>query len=68
MKYDILATGSKGNCTAIQSENNKEIILLDAGISFKRIKEGLLDSSFLNIKGGDFSNVRVNCYTSHEHS
>ncbi len=38
MKFIILASGSKGNSTLIIS-NNQELLLIDAGISYKEIKE-----------------------------
>ena len=39
MQINILASGSKGNCTLIQTENTK--ILIDAGISTTKIKNSL---------------------------
>lgn len=36
-----LSSGSKGNCTLIR--NNDELILIDCGISFKKLKEKLLE-------------------------
>lgn len=38
MKFIILASGSKGNSTLVIGEN-KHLLLIDAGISFKEIKE-----------------------------
>ena len=38
MKFIILASGSKGNSTLIISDK-KELLLIDAGISYKEIKE-----------------------------
>lgn len=38
MKFIILASGSKGNSTLVISENN-DLLLIDAGISFKEIKD-----------------------------
>ena len=38
MKFIILASGSKGNSTLIIS-NKQELLLIDAGISYKEIKE-----------------------------
>jgi len=40
MKVQILASGSKGNCTYIETKNSK--VLIDVGISYQRIKEELL--------------------------
>ena len=45
MKVIILASGSKGNATYIETSNAK--ILIDAGISYKRIYEGLLKHNIL---------------------
>ena len=39
MKIQVLASGSKGNCTYIETANTK--ILIDCGISFLRIKNEL---------------------------
>ena len=38
MKFIILASGSKGNSTLIISNKN-DLLLIDAGISYKEIKE-----------------------------
>lgn len=50
MKVLQIASGSKGNCTYIQSDNAK--ILLDCGISKKRVEEALAKNNF-NLKGLD---------------
>lgn len=39
MRIQVLASGSKGNCTYIESHNTK--ILIDAGINYTRIKKEL---------------------------
>lgn len=39
MKVQVLASGSKGNCTYIETKNSK--VLIDVGISYQRIKEEL---------------------------
>ena len=39
MKIQILASGSKGNSTFIESNNTR--ILIDAGINYTRIKKSL---------------------------
>ena len=39
MKIQVLASGSKGNCTYINSNNTK--ILIDAGINYTRLKNEL---------------------------
>ena len=43
MRIKTLASGSSGNCTLIASGDS--VILIDAGISAKRIEEGLKESS-----------------------
>mgnify|MGYP003322350628 CR=1 FL=1 len=45
MKVIILGSGSKGNATYIETKEAK--ILIDAGISYKRIYEGLLKHNIL---------------------
>lgn len=54
MKVCILASGSSGNCTYIQVNNHN--ILIDAGISFKEIKEKL-DS--IDVKIEDIDTILV---------
>lgn len=39
IKFKILASGSKGNCTLVETDNTK--FLIDAGISYQRIKHEL---------------------------
>lgn len=39
MRIQVLASGSKGNCTYVESKNTK--ILIDAGINYNRIKKEL---------------------------
>ena len=39
MKVQVLASGSKGNCTYIETENTK--LLIDAGINYPRLKNEL---------------------------
>ena len=59
MRFTSIASGSSGNCTYIGSNNTH--ILVDVGISKKRIEEGLnkLDLSFSDISG---------IFVTHEHS
>ncbi len=45
MKIIILASGSKGNCTYIETDQAK--ILIDAGISYKRLQELLLGNGII---------------------
>lgn len=55
MKLKILASGSSGNCYLL--ENETEILIIEAGISFKRIQEGI-----------DFNTSKVvGCLVTHEH-
>lgn len=51
----VLASGSSGNCYIIQA--GEEILLLECGINFKNIKQGL---------GFDLSKVK-GCLVTHEH-
>lgn len=51
MKYYVLASGSRGNCTAIVNDNN-EILLIDCGISILDIKKRM------NQVGLDFENIK----------
>ncbi len=39
MYFNIIASGSKGNCTVVVS--HKTVILIDMGITFKRLEEGM---------------------------
>ncbi|MBR5816449.1 MAG: MBL fold metallo-hydrolase, partial [Anaerotignum sp.] len=48
MEFCTIASGSSGNCTYIGSEHTK--ILIDAGISGKKIEEGLAE---LKLTGSD---------------
>ncbi len=59
MKVCSLASSSKGNCTLVYNE--KEIIIVDMGISVKELEEKLLR---LNL---DFQNI-IGVIVSHEHS
>lgn len=59
MQLYSIASGSSGNC--IYAGTDKEGVLFDAGISFKRIKEGL------EVQGLSLENIRAICIT-HEHS
>ena len=59
MRFVSIASGSSGNCIYAGTENTH--VLIDAGISAKRIEKGL---SELGIKPGELSGI---CIT-HEHS
>lgn len=59
MRLVSIASGSSGNCIYVGSENTH--ILIDAGISNKRIEQGLND---IGIKGGELDGI----FITHEHS
>lgn len=59
MRFVSIASGSSGNCIYIGSENTH--ILVDAGISNKRIEQGLNE---IGLKGSDIDAVVI----THEHS
>ena len=59
MRMMNIASGSSGNCTYIGTENTH--ILIDAGISNKRIEEGLKAAG---LSGKDLSGILI----THEHS
>lgn len=59
MRLVSIASGSSGNCIYIGSEDTH--ILVDAGISNKRIEQGL---NAIGVTGGDLSGVVI----THEHS
>ncbi|QVK17904.1 MBL fold metallo-hydrolase [Mycoplasmatota bacterium] len=59
MKITVLASGSKGNCTLIETEQNK--FLIDIGISYKALKNKL---SEVNVEVEDIDAI----FITHEHS
>ncbi|MBR6399604.1 MAG: MBL fold metallo-hydrolase [Firmicutes bacterium] len=59
IQFATIASGSKGNCIYIGTENTK--ILIDAGISGKKAEQGL---SELGIKGEEIDAV----FVTHEHN
>ena len=59
MRLVSIASGSSGNCTYIGSD--KTHILVDAGISNKRIEQGLKE---IGLKGNELGGVII----THEHS
>ena len=59
MRFIILASGSKGNSTLVINEK-EELLLIDAGISYKEIKEKI------NRYGYDINNV-THVLITHEH-
>ena len=59
MRFVSIASGSSGNCIYAGTDNTH--ILIDAGISAKRIEKGLFE---VGLKPGELSGI---CIT-HEHS
>lgn len=59
MRLVSIASGSSGNCTYIGSENTH--LLVDAGISNKRIEQGLNE---IGVKGSELNGIVL----THEHS
>ena len=59
MRLCSIASGSSGNCIYIGSNNTH--LLIDTGISKKRIDEGLAE---LGLRGEDISGILI----THEHS
>ena len=59
MRMVSIASGSSGNCIYIGSDNTH--LLVDAGVSNKRIQEGLND---IGLTGSDVTGILV----THEHS
>jgi phosphoribosyl 1,2-cyclic phosphodiesterase len=57
MRFSVLASGSDGNCTFIDSETK---VLIDAGISYKRI------SKELDVLGFDIAEIDA-VFITHEH-
>lgn len=58
MKVIVIASGSKGNCTYV--EDNGQAILIDAGISYKRVREA--------IDGYQLSGIPMGILITHEHN
>ncbi len=59
LNFCSLYSGSSGNCLFVENENTK--VLIDAGVSLKKIEEGLKK---LNLNGYDIDAIMV----THEHS
>lgn len=59
MRFVSIASGSSGNCVYIGSDRTH--LLVDAGISGKRIEQGLNE---IGIKGGELTGILI----THEHS
>ena len=59
MRFVSIASGSSGNCIYVGTENTH--ILVDAGISNKRIEQGLNE---IGVKGSELDGIVI----THEHS
>ena len=59
LNFCSLYSGSSGNCSFVESENTR--LLIDAGVSLKKIEEGL---DLLNIPSSSLNGILV----THEHS
>ena len=59
MRFVSIASGSSGNCIYVGSDNSH--LLIDAGISGKRIEQGLNE---IGIKGTELDGILI----THEHS
>ncbi len=59
LKFATVASGSKGNCIYVGSEHTN--ILIDAGLSGKKVEEGLSD---LELTGNDIDAI----FVTHEHN
>lgn len=59
MRLVSIASGSSGNCIYVGSDNSH--ILVDAGISNKRIEQGLNE---IGLKGSELDGIVI----THEHS
>ena len=59
MKFNIVSSGSKGNCTLIKYKDS--VICIDMGISQSRFEDGLkeINSSYANIKGFIFTHAHT---------
>lgn len=61
MKFKVLASGSKGNCTVIISEEAK--IIIDMGISYQTLKKSLEEDS---LSLNDFTGILItHCHKDH---
>ena len=55
LNFTSLYSGSSGNCLFVETQNTK--ILIDAGVSLKKIEKGL-DS--INVLPSDSTNTEIN--------
>ena len=61
MKFKVLASGSKGNCTIVLCDNTK--LIIDMGISYLTLKRSLEENSLSLL---DFSGILItHCHTDH---
>ena len=61
MKFQVIASGSKGNCTIVLCDNTK--IIIDMGISYLTLKKSLEENS---LSFSDFSGILItHCHTDH---
>lgn len=77
MKLHVLGSSSSGNCYLFQSEKTGEVLAVEAGVKFNKVKK-VLDFNLNSIVGcivshehgdhakcvGDFINACIPCYTS----
>lgn len=77
MKLHVLGSSSSGNCYLFQSENTGEVLAVEAGVKFNKVKK-VLDFNLNSIVGcivshehgdhakcvGDFINACIPCYMS----
>lgn len=61
MKFKVIASGSKGNCTVIFSEQSK--VIIDMGISYQILKKSLEEDS---LSLNDFNGILItHCHKDH---
>ncbi|MBQ6497596.1 MAG: MBL fold metallo-hydrolase [Bacilli bacterium] len=61
MKFKVLASGSKGNCTIVLCDNTN--LIIDMGISYLTLKKSLEENS---LSFTDFSGILItHCHTDH---
>ena len=77
MKLHVLGSSSSGNCYLFQSEKTGEVLAVEAGVKFNKVKK-VLDFNLNSIVGcivshehgdhakcvGDFINACIPCYMS----
>ena len=61
IKFQCLGTGSKGNCYLLKTE--KETLILDCGVQFKKIKQGL-NYDISNVSGAIVSHWHMDHFKS----